>query len=93
MIEFQLLAGLRGVEKSIPNDNNLFPLTVSEWGTGTGTGRSLRVVPVEERQNNLIDWWDVLHVYMVVLSSGHSRKHGHETQQNALTWCSRSHCL
>lgn len=31
MIEFQLLAGLRGVEKSIPNDNNLFPLTVSQW--------------------------------------------------------------
>lgn len=52
MIEFQLLAGLRGVEKSIPNDNNLFPLTVSEWRAG----RSLGVVPVEEeRQNNLMD--------------------------------------
>lgn len=33
MIEFQLLAGLRGVEKSIPNDNNLFPFTfdVGVW--------------------------------------------------------------
>lgn len=32
MIEFQLLAGLRGVEKSIPNDNNLFPFTFDVGG-------------------------------------------------------------
>lgn len=84
MIEFQLLAGLRGVEKSIPNDNNLFPLTVSQWVESGevvrgGAGRG-------GETNNLMDWWDVLHTYMVVLT-----KHGtfsktwpHMTQHNKL---------
>lgn len=54
MIEFQLLVGLRGVEKSILNDNNLFPFTVVVGIVGGS----------KKRQNNLIDRWDVLGMHI-----------------------------
>lgn len=43
MIEFQLLAGLRGVEKSIPNDNNLFPFTF-DVGVWVGMFRTEKLI-------------------------------------------------